>query len=594
MKIEDKINKYLKEFSIGNKINAYKELEKIFRLNQSNAQLRFNIAVIQQLLNLNNEAKENYLYLIDNYGNTKAMFNMYRLYIDEENYLDALKLIDRLVTNNNTSKEIILDKAFVLYKLKKYNDSIELCEKQLLINKKNINFLNILGLNYFGRKEIGIAKKILNEALLIDNDNCFILNSIARIYHEERNSKTAEEYYLKAFENKKDSYEIINNLAGFYREEANYEKAIEFYEKAIRINPNNPSIINNLAKSYFDINKLDLAKKYCLEALSLNKDDGNIQKILSFIYIKNNEYKNGWKFFDGRLNLSDFVERNSSIENIRSKLLYKDNYDTNSNILVLREQGVGDEILYGTMYGDLLNSWKNVTIECDSRLKNLFKNSFPKYKNVFKELGSISSTKRSLEKYENVIYAGSLGNFFRKNKNQFSDGCYLNPDKKLVLKYKRYLQKLSDKYKIGISWKSFKNRYANEKSLFLNDFKNIFNKKKCSFINLQYGDIKRELEEFNLKNDNIINTIPALDLFNDFDDIAAVLKNLDLFITVSNSTAHLAGSIGVKTILIKPVNHAVFHYWNQYGDKTPWYNSITLINKSSFLKLKDISKYLGG
>ena len=60
--------------------------------------------------------------------------------------------------------------------------------------------------------------------------------------------------------------------------------------------------------------------------------------------------------------------------------------------------------------------------------------------------------------------------------------------------------------------------------------------------------------------------------------MASLLKNLDLFITVSNSTAHLAGALNVKTILIKPFNQATFFYWNQNTNKTPWYSSIDLVD----------------
>ena len=72
-------------------------------------------------------------------------------------------------------------------------------------------------------------------------------------------------------------------------------------------------------------------------------------------------------------------------------------------------------------------------------------------------------------------------------------------------------------------------------------------------------------------------------MYNDFEGIASLLKSLDVFISVSNSTAHLAGALGVKTILIKPENFAVFHYWNQKTDNTPWYGSIRLIDKKKFL-----------
>ena len=87
--------------------------------------------------------------------------------------------------------------------------------------------------------------------------------------------------------------------------------------------------------------------------------------------------------------------------------------------------------------------------------------------------------------------------------------------------------------------------------------------------------LKGSINHYNLKLINLNN----IDLFNDFLKVASLLINLDLFITVSNSTAHLAGSLGVKTLLIKPFNQATFFYWNQNSNKTPWYNSIELIDE---------------
>ena len=58
-----------------------------------------------------------------------------------------------------------------------------------------------------------------------------------------------------------------------------------------------------------------------------------------------------------------------------------------------------------------------------------------------------------------------------------------------------------------------------------------------------------------------------------------MLKNLDLFISVSNTTAHLSAALGVPTWVIKPRIHAVFHYWNQPNKlSTPWYSSIRLFS----------------
>ena len=61
--------------------------------------------------------------------------------------------------------------------------------------------------------------------------------------------------------------------------------------------------------------------------------------------------------------------------------------------------------------------------------------------------------------------------------------------------------------------------------------------KNCNFFNLQYGDAyEDELSEYINKTGVKLITHDELDLFNDFDNLAALLKNLDLFITISNST----------------------------------------------------------
>jgi len=592
MNYSEIINSALKEFSQGKKEQAYKKLKIIFNKNKDDDLLRFNLAVIEQSLGLNNEAKHNYKHLIKINKNYKAMNNLYLLYIKENNYLDALDVINQAIKAKDITDIIIKDKAYVLYNLKRYDDSINICENYLN-EKSDVNVCKNLELNYFGKGNFQKSEEVFQKGLKKYKNNPFILNSLGRLYHEKRDSNKAERYLLKAYQLKKDSYEIINNLAGFYREEGKYHKSIDLYLMALKLNNKNPAIINNLAKAYFDIGEFDLAEKYCLRALNLNKHDGNIQKILSLIYLRQHKFKDAWYYFDGRLNLSDFIDKNSSINNIRKKLLAKNYLKKDLKILVLREQGVGDEILYGTMYEDLLENCNDVTIECDKRLKRIFCNSFPSYKNSFIENGAISFNKNLLKKYDVAVYAGSLGKFFRKKIQDFSNKSYLYAERKLIEKTKKKFSSLDGKFNIGISWKSFQNRYSKEKSLILDDFINILSNQKCNYINLQYGDVYEEIKIFNEKYNKNIITFEDLDIFNNFDDLASYLINLDLFISVSNSTAHLAGALGVKTLLIRPENHAVFHYWNQPDNKTPWYSSIRFLSKNEILNDTNlINKYL--
>ena len=592
MNLSLQINNLLRSFESGNKFEIYKELEKIFIKNKDNNLLRYNLAVIQQKLNLIKEAKVNYKYLIKVEKNLKAMINLYNIYFIEEKYYDALNLINNILKIQQI-ENIHKDKAFACLKLNNIKVAQEICEYYLVKNDKDLISLNILGQCYFAEENYNKAIKTFNNILVIEPNNLSALNSLGRIYHEKREMEKAENFFLDALKINNTSYHVINNIAGFYREEGKSNKAVEYYKKAISLNPYNAYIYNNLSKTYFDLNNHEDAKKNSFKALELKPDDGDVKKTLSFIFLKDHDYENGWNYFDGRLSLNDFIKKNENVEQLNKKLFRKKILNNSkSKFLVVREQGVGDEILYGSMYGDLLKNMDNITIECDPRLLKLFKRSLPENSNSFVELGAISSDVDKLEKIDYVLYAGSLGKYYRKNIKDFIGKPFLEVDKKKYSEIQDILSNYKNKYNVGISWKSFNNRYFQDKSLNLIDFKNLFELPNCNIFNLQYGNVLDEINNFNNKKYKLL-SIEGLDLNNDFEGVSSLLKSLDIFITISNSTAHLAGSLGVKTLLIKPQKYALFHYWNQKNNKTPWYNSIELIERENFLnESKNLENYL--
>jgi len=477
--------------------------------------------------------------------------------------------------------------------LNKIKESLDICTSLLKQSENNIGVLNILGLCHFAKKDYKKAESIFLKGLEIDTNFIPLLNSLGRMYHEVRESNKAEKTLLKALAIQPEAYQTINNIAGYYLEEGRYEKAIKYYKKAIELNPKNAVIINNIAKAYLSLNNINLAEYFCLKALKIDKNNDETKKTFSLISFRKLDFKKAWKYFDGRLGLSDFSSKNTSLIYVKNKLFNGSTLDNNAKILVLREQGVGDEILYGSMYGDLLEKNKNITIECDERLLPLFQNSFNQnHKNKFINLGSVSNYRDKLKNYDFVLYAGSLGKFFRNDINLFPSNSYLDVEQKFINETKNIVAKLKNRFNIGISWKSFKNRYAKEKSLELKELINIFKTPNCNFINIQYGDVNEEINNFISKYKIKITTIKDLDLYKNLLGVAGLLKNLDLFISVSNSTAHLAGALGVKTLLIKPHNHATYHYWNQPNSKTPWYSSIILINKKTINQKNNIIKNL--
>ena len=86
------------------------------------------------------------------------------------------------------------------------------------------------------------------------------------------------------------------------------------------MNPNNAYIYNNLAKIYFDFNNHEKAMENSFKALKMKRNDGDIQKTISFIYLKDHDFENGWNYYDGRLDIEDFKEKNNLIKKLNKKL----------------------------------------------------------------------------------------------------------------------------------------------------------------------------------------------------------------------------------------------------------------------------------
>ena len=127
MNLSNKLNSILKEYSEGNKKSAYKKFKKIYLQNNRDIKLRYNLAVMQQELGLIDEAEINYISLIKHKDEPKYNINLYNLYITKGLYLDALEIIDSIKSKKLSLIKVDQDRAYILYLLKNYQDSIFQC-----------------------------------------------------------------------------------------------------------------------------------------------------------------------------------------------------------------------------------------------------------------------------------------------------------------------------------------------------------------------------------------------------------------------------------------------------------------------------------
>ncbi len=570
---KEKIISLIEDFNIGNKERAIKKFDVLLKHTKRTHDL---LSIYADMLNANHnidDAINIFKEILETKPENKEVLKkIYTCYLKIEKFKEAEIFLDKLLIFDNESYEVLRDKAFLLYLKNEYKKSNEYIHEALNINDNEVFGLNIIGLLKIQNKEIYEALQSFNKAIKINPDYADSYNNAGKCYIDLEDLQSAYKHFKKAYRLNKNSDLAILNIANILSLKDKNKFAIKFYQKAKNLNRKNKLIDENIAISQLRSKNTKWIEDYYKNTKSsLISEDFLLG--YSYFLLSQKKFKDGFKLFDSRLKQKAFIIKNKYHHNLSKVLTFPSTLNKESKILIVKEQGVGDEILLSSMYVNLIKECKNIKIECDQRLKEIFKKSFKR--DVFYTFGHFSSSLEKLNDFENILYAGSLTKYYRNELKDFDVIPFLTTNSKTDNKILNNIKEFKNSKKIGISWKSVINIYGKLKSLQINDFKCLFNSSRTIF-NLQYGDTIKDINKIRNEGFEVFN-FNAIDLFNDFESLMSILKNIDVFVTVSNSTAHFAGALGVPTILICPKKSSTYYYWDYSDGKTPWYTNVRIV-----------------
>lgn len=236
----------------------------------------------------------------------------------------------------------------------------------------------------------------------------------------------------------------------------------------------------------------------------------------------------------------------------------------NHRILVRREQGIGDELMFMTCYPDVLERSGNVVLECEGRLASLLKRSYPQTTVCpISEVGQVEADVQ--------IVAGSLPRLLRPRLDSFPDRPCLTADPERIAHWRQRLKPYENTLKVGFSWRSIRVRSNPENLRYpsLDRWVPLFQLPGVTYFSLQYDHTLEEETAIQRKFANIV-TFPEVDMRNDIETVSAIMMNLDLVVSVANSVAGLAGALGVAGY-----QFTVEGDWTMLGtDTLPWIRNI--------------------
>jgi hypothetical protein len=162
------------------------------------------------------------------------------------------------------------------------------------------------------------------------------------------------------------------------------------------------------------------------------------------------------------------------------------------------------------------------------------------------------------------------------------DVPYLYADPRLVETWHNRLRN-DQNFKVGICWQAtpMMDYYSRKiipgsRSLYLHELYSLLDMSDISFYNLQRGE-DLAIASCNKDKKRLI-TFESFDKNGAFMDTAALMKNLDLVITVDTSVAHLAGALGVPVWLLLP--HAADFRWFSDRTDSPWYPTMRIFRQN--------------
>ena len=506
-------------------------------------------------------------------------------------------------TNKPTQTELatLTQKGIALHQQGNFAEAQVMYEQILVIQPDHFDALQLLGVLFAQVKKYPQAVELLSKALEINPNHAGANNNKGNALKELKRFDEALASFDQAIKINPDYVDAYINRGNLLRDLKRFDEALASYDRAIKINPNHAVAYSNRGNSLRDLKRFEEALASYDKAISLNPNHAGtfcnrgivlqgLQRTdealasydqaieidpdlitahynLSLFNLMKGNFKAGWQGYEWR-----WLDKDFDSEPLKSAKPVWDFKKTNQCLLVWAEQGVGDQVSFGSLLSELLEDVPNLLVQIDKRLIPIFTRSLPKIKFYPDSLILPESD------YDIHIPIGSLGKYLRNNEKDF----LLKKNKFFIsdeIRTQTIRQELpaSKKLICGVSWKSSAGVTGINRSLSLEKLAAIFDPDKISLVNLQYGDVSKEIDL--LKTNIELIQYKSIDNFDDLDGVASLIDACDFIVSVDNSIIHLSSALGKKTFILLSYIPEWRILFNR--DDSPWYPSAKLYRQES-------------
>ncbi len=376
--------------------------------------------------------------------------------------------------------------------------------------------------------------------------------------------------------------EAHNNLGRVFEDQERLHEAVESYRQAVAHAPDYADAWNNLGKVLTKLGALDEALRAYGQAIALQADHALAHRNRSFVLLMRGDLTRGWEAYEWRRR----DPSGSGTDGVPfTQPPWRGEDLSGRRLLVQAEQGLGDEIMFASILPEIVREAGSCLIECSPKLEKLYRRSFPGAV-VFGNDRTVAGWEQRLGDWlagqpaaDVRTPIGSLALYRRRGLQEFPrHRGYLKADAQRVRTWKARLGKLGPGLKVGLSWRGGRAATGRvRRSLELEHLVPLLRRRGLRFVSLQYGEGAEELGR--VREASGVEVAHWPEAIEDYDETAALVKALDLVLSVCTAVIHLGGALGQRTWVLVP--HVPEWRYGMQGEATPWYPSVRLFRQPS-------------
>ena len=452
----------------------------------------------------------------------------------------------------------------------RHMEAIACFEKALAEKPADTKILFALGNTARALGQPALAREFFAKVLALEPQRVEALVNLANLLRQEGQFAAARAVLAPALARNPDSAELHVTMGSAWREDGERDRAAMHYRSALEADADCTPALANLADILGDEGEHEAALNLFARALKSDPRNAQIKLNRAMLHLAAGNLKDGWRDYAARTQIRGKVPAaNRKFTAWNGSSLQK------TRLLVRCEQGVGDELMFASLFGELVQRAENeggsVILECDPRLVPLFARSFPGATvhacQLKTEAGQVTADYGWLKKAGGAnaaVLAGSLPRYLRPSLEDFpADHVYLMPDLGEQVRWHGVFAGLGPSPAIGICWRSGKAsghraiQYAP-----LGMWGEFIKTLPGSLVSAQYDASTEEIAELEQISGRKIFVPPGLDQKNELDRTAAMLSALDVLITAPTAVAWAGAGLGVKTLKM-----LYYKAWTSFGQE---------------------------